>query len=200
MRIPLLGGGFYLALALAALATPALAAVGDGGILFEPATQIPAQGGPGAKLAFLPGGVAFLDGGVGSITLKDGIGLGLGGYSLVSEYVPIHDGIKSDLGYSYGGLLLNYSFYIHELFYVNASVMAGPAQGWSVPRQNGAERAYVNFAQIEPEVDFMLNVTHELRVGLGLSWRLCSGADLDSILGTNLDGGAASFVMMYGKI
>lgn len=181
-------------------ANSALAWAGDSGILFEPATQIPAEGGPGGKIAFLPGGEALLDGGVGTVTLKDGIGLGLGGYSLVSEYVPIHDGIKSDLGFSYGGLLVNYSLYIHRLFYVTATVMAGPAQAWSVPRENGAERVYVNYFQAEPEIDFMLNVTHELRVGLGLGWRFCSGADLDGILGTRLDGGAASLVMMYGKI
>lgn len=190
--------GFLLYTALTALAASIYGA--DSGILFEPATQIPAEGGPGAKLAFLPGGVALLDGGVGSISLKDGIGLGVGGYSLSSDYVPVHEGIKYDLGYTYGGILMDYSFYTKRLFYVNASMLAGPAQGWSVPRITGAGRVYVNFAQIEPSVNLMLNVTHELRIGLGASWRFCAGADLDGILGTNLEGGAVSLVMMYGRI
>lgn len=187
-----------LFLYVACLATPAIC--DDKGILFEPASQIPAEGGPGAKLAFLPGGVALLDGGVGAISLRDGIGLGLGGYSLSSDYVPVHEGVKYDLGYTYGGILMDYSFYTKRLFYVNASMMAGPAQGWSVARSAGAERIYVNFAQIEPSVNLMLNVTHELRVGLGLSWRFCAGGDLVGNLGTDLDGGAVSLVMMYGKI
>jgi hypothetical protein len=181
-----------------ALSAPAICA--DNGILFEPATQIPAEGGPGAKLAFLPSGVALLDGGVGAISLKDGIGLGIGGYSLASDYVPVHEGVKHDLGYTYGGILMDYSFYTKRLFYVNASMMAGPAQGWSVARAAGSNRVYDNFLQIEPSLNLMLNVTHELRLGLGLSWRFCAGADLAGDLGTDLDGGAVSFVMMYGSI
>jgi hypothetical protein len=169
-------------------------------ILFEPSTQIPAQGGPGEKLAFFPGGSGTLSGGYGVLAVGDGVGLGVGGYSLSSEYVPVHDGIKHDLGYSYGGLVVDYSLYPQRLFYFNASIMVGPAQGWSVARSPGEDRVYVNFAQIEPGINIMLNVTHELRLGVGASWRLSAGADLDGLLGTDLDGGGVSVMMMYGKI
>ena len=168
-------------------------------VIFEPTTQIPAQGGPSEKLAFLPGGSALLSGGVGMVSLGDDVGVGLGGYSLASEYVPLHNGVRYDMGYSYWGLELDRSFFTHHLFYLDTSILAGPAQGWAAPRMTGAGRVYVNFAQVEPEANLMLNVTHELRLGLGLSWRFCGGDDLSNQLGTNLNGGAVTFVMMYGQ-
>lgn len=170
-----------------------------GPVLFEPSAQIPAQGGPGGKIAFFPGGPAFLSGGVGEISIGHGFGLGVGGYSLASEYVPVHDGVTYDVGYSYLGLLLDYTLFRRSLLSVQTSFMAGPAQGWSVARENGAPRVYSNFGQIEPEVDLVLNVTHELRLGVGGSWRFCAGSDLDGVLGTELNGGAVSFLMLYGQ-
>jgi hypothetical protein len=172
----------------------------DADILFEPTTQIPAQGGPGVREAFFSGGSGLLSGGIGTLAVGDGVGLGVGGYSLASEYAPLHNGIRHDFGYSYGGLLVDYSASPRHLLYFNASVMVGPAQGWSVARTTGADRVYVNFAQIEPGISVMLNVTHELRVGVGASWRYCAGADLNGLLGSDLSGGAISLILMYGKI
>lgn len=168
--------------------------------MFEPTKQIPAEGGPAAKLAFMPGGTALLSGGVGVISLSDGVGIGLGGYSLSSDYVPSHEGVKHDLGYSYAGLFGDYSFFTRHLFYLNLSCMAGPGQAWSVARETGANRIYVDFIQFEPGAAIMLNVTHELRLGLGGSWRITCGSDIDSVLGTGLNGGTITFIMMYGKI
>jgi hypothetical protein len=189
---------FALVCALAGLSSPVLGA--DSEILFEPSSQIPAEGGPGVKLAFFPAGPALLSGGVGALSIGDGMSLGLGGYSLGSNYVPLHQGVKFDLGYSYYGITLDYALFTRRLCNLSLSIMAGPAQGWSVPRLTGAQRVYVNFAQIEPGINFILNVTHELRLELGVSYRLCSGADLDNELGTELEGSALSFTMMYGKI
>jgi len=168
-------------------------------VLFEPGAQIAAAGGPGEKIAFLPQGTALLSGGTGTLEVGDGLGLGVGGYTLASDYVPVHNAVKYDLGYSYGGVILDYTYFRSNLYSVYASVMAGPAQGWSIARITGADRVYANFFQIEPGIDIMLNVTHELRVGLGVSWRYCAQDDLNSHLGTDLGGGAATLMMMYGQ-
>jgi hypothetical protein len=171
----------------------------DASVLFEPTSQIPASGGPAAKIAFFPSGNALLSGGTGAVSLGDGVGLGLGGYSLASDFVPVHETVKYDLGYSYGGVIVNYTYFPHKLWSVYASVLAGPAQGWSVARVQGADRIYANFVQIEPELDVMLNVTHELRLGLGVSWRFCGESDLSSRLGTDLGGGGVTITMLYGQ-
>ncbi|MGH7441885.1 MAG: hypothetical protein ACREKE_04340 [bacterium] len=182
-----------------ALALPLALCAADSSVLFEPSSQIPAEGGPGGEIAFFPGGTAFLSGGVGSVSIGHGVELGVGGYSLASEYVPSHDGVTYDVGYSYVGLLVDYTFFKRSLLSVNTSFLAGPAQGWSVARAAGADRVYSNFGQIEPSADLMLNVTHQLRLGLGVSWRFCAGSDLDGVLGTDLNGGAVSFLMLYGQ-
>ncbi len=199
--------GLGSALLLLCLTVPGWAASGEspstasdsGQVLFQPSGQIPASGGPGGKIAFFPGGPAFLSGGVGAISIGHGFGLGLAGYSLASEYVPRHDGLLYDVGFSYLGVLAEYTFFRHSLLSVQTSFLAGPAQGWSVARAYGSARVYANFAQIEPEVDLMLNVTHQLRLGIGASWRFDAGSDLDAALGTDFGGGAVSLLMMYGQ-
>jgi hypothetical protein len=185
-------------LALSALDAPVGPA--DAPVLLAPSAPIPAEGGPEGKIAYLPSGPALLSGGIGFISVGNGIGLGVGAYSLASEYVPTHDSVKYDLGYSYGGALLNYSvFFPRSLISFDASVMFGPGQGWAVPRLTGADRVYVNFIQIEPGIDIMLNVTRQLSVGIGASWRFCDGADLDNLLGSDMGGGGISFLVLVGQ-
>ncbi|HTB22474.1 MAG TPA: hypothetical protein VK914_07205 [bacterium] len=189
-----------LSLPLGAFALDSPVSQAEAPVLLQPSAPIPAEGGPGAKIAYLPSGPALLSGGVGFISVGNGLGLGLGGYSLSSEYVPTHDGIKYDLGYSYGGVVANYSLYFpRSLFSIHTSVMVGPGQGWAVPRLTGADRVYVNFIQIEPGIDIMLNVSRQLSLGLGFSWRLCGGADLDNLLGSDLGGGGISFLILVGQ-
>lgn len=189
---------YFFALPALLLLLPGMS-FADAQVLFEPTSQIPAEGGPGEKLAFFPGGTELLSGGIGVISVGDDAGLGLAGYSLASEYVPVHDGVKYDVGYSYWGLVLDRSFFTHKLCYIRTSIIAGPAQGWAVARVTGADRVYANFAQIEPGIDIMLNVTHELRIGLGADWRFCAGADVNGLLGTDLGGGALTLTIMYGQ-
>lgn len=181
--------------------TPALAASKEPTqILFEPKTQFPAQGGPAIKVAFLPTGTGLLVGGVGGVVLGDSVGVGLGGYSLSTEVRTERGGIPRDLGMSYGGLILENSFLAHRLFYLNMSIMAGPGQAYAITRDLSAEREVSTFFLVEPAVNFMLNVTRELRLGLGMSYRLTAGSDTNRVLNTDLTGFACTFTLLYGKL
>jgi hypothetical protein len=168
-------------------------------VLFSGTGTIAASGGPGGQIVYLPSGPALLSGGIGVLSLPHGLGVGVGAYSLSSEYVPTHDGVKYDLGYTYGGLVLAYSLFPQSLFSVLTTVMVGPGQSWGVPREAGAARTYANFIEIEPGFDVMLNVTRELAIGFGGSWSFCEGADLDNEVGSNLGGGGISFLVMVGQ-
>jgi len=168
-------------------------------VLLTGTGTIAAEGGPGGKIAFLPSGPALLSGGIGILSLPYGLGLGVGAYSLSSEYVPTHNGIKYDLGYTYGGLVLAYSMFPHSLFSVISTVMVGPGQGWAIPREPGASRTYANYIQIEPGINIMLNVTRELSIGFGGSWSFAEGTDLNDELGSNLGGGGVSFLVLVGQ-
>ncbi len=46
----------------------------------------------------------------------------------------------------------------------------------------------------------MVNATSDLRLGLGVSYRVGAGADNNRILGSSMDGFATTFTLMYGKI
>jgi len=169
-------------------------------ILFEPQTQFPAQGGPAFKVAFLNEGSAMLVGGRGEFMLGESLGIGVASYSLSSEMIPTYNNAKHDLGFSYGGISVDDSFYPRRLFYFNTSCLVALGQASSASLVANSGRDHVDFLVLEPEVNWMVNVTQELRVGLGFSWRILAGADVKSVVGVDLGGGAASFTLMYGKL
>lgn len=169
-------------------------------ILFQPKQMFPAQGGPAVKYASFPAGRGVLVGGTGGVVLGEHWGLGFAGYSLATELLADVDSFKRDIGMSYGGLRADYSFLSRRLFYVNVAALTGLGQSWSVTRQVGAQREYATFFIVEPELNLMLNVTREIRVGLGISYRSTAGADLGFTLGSPLSGFAGTFTLLYGKL
>jgi hypothetical protein len=191
-----------LFLCLFALSRFALGAPQHGGqeVLFEPKSLFPAQGGPGFKTLLLPEGTALLVGGTGSLLVGNNVGLGAGGYSMADPFSFTSQGQVRDLGLSFGGLVLDYSFYPRQLFYLNYSVMGGIGQAYIIPRVTGGKRVNANFAVLDPQFNLMLNVTRELRVALGLGLFITYGADLNSTLGTNLSGANFQMVLNYGKL
>lgn len=169
-------------------------------ILFQPKKLYPAQGGPAVKLAYFPAGRGLLVGGWGDVVIGESYGIGAGGYSLATELLADVGGKKRDIGLSYGGLRLERNFLPYQLLYFNVATMIGPGQSWSVTRMEGAQREYATFFIIEPELNIMLNVTRELRLGLGLGYRATGGADLGFALGSPLNGFAGTFTLLYGKL
>jgi hypothetical protein len=197
LLLALLGGPFALR---AEGASSALAASPTTQILFEPKTQFPAQGGPAFKVAFLNEGSAMLVGGRGEFMLGESLGIGVASYSLSSEMIPTYNNAKHDLGFSYGGVSVDDSFFPRRLFYFNTSCLVALGQASSASLVANAGRDHVDFLVLEPEISWMVNVTQELRVGLGFSWRILAGADVQSVVGVDLGGGAASLTLMYGKL
>lgn len=169
-------------------------------ILFEPGPLYPAHGGPGIKVAFIQNNAAMLMGGRGGMLLSDSWGLGFGGYSLASELLVQSGGVTKDLGIGYFGVVVDHSFYSRRLFYLNVDLLVGIGQAWSVARMPTAHRDYVSFFVLEPELNWMLNVTREFRIGLGVSARMAVGNDIHSVLGTDLPGFAATLTLWYGKL
>jgi hypothetical protein len=170
-------------------------------ILFQPKQTIPAHGGPAVKVARFGNDTAFLMGGCGRIALENGnMGVGFGGYSLATELLADVGGVKRDIGFSYGGIMLDRSFFARKLFYFNVNTMAGLGQTWAVSRLAGAKRDYNSFYFVEPELSLMLNVTGDLRVGIGGGYRLVFGQDPNANLGLPLDGPALTVTILYGKI
>lgn len=169
-------------------------------VLFNPKAVYPAQGGPAMKVAFFGDHVGLLVGGTGSLILGESVGLGLGGYSLSTELKSSFNGAVHDIGISYGGLVVENSFGSRRLFFFNLSTLMGPGQAHSVARMAGAQRQHVLFFLVEPELNWMLNVTRELRVGVGAGYRLTAGADVDKVLGLGLHGFSTKLTLYYGRL
>jgi hypothetical protein len=188
-----------LALPLGLLAAPKAAPLTQE-VLFEPKGAFPAQGGPAVKVGFFGDRVGLLVGGTGSLILGEGLGLGMGGYSLSSELTTEFDGAVHDVGLSYGGLIIENSFFERKLFYFNVSTMIGPGQAYAVARRAGSRREQVLFFLVEPELSCMLNVTRELRVGLGIGYRVSAGSDVGRIVGMDMNGFSSKFTLYYGRL
>jgi hypothetical protein len=169
--------------------------------LIKADNPFPAQGGPAAKLSFLGGPVGMLLGGRGALMLGENLALGVGGYSLATEVVTSSPaGIKRDVGFSYFGVTIDNFFVPRKLWFLGTSVLVGPGFGTGSQRNPAAEKDRTLFFVVEPEMNIMLNVTRELRIGLGLGFRLTAGSDITSVLGTDLGGISASFNLLYGKL
>jgi hypothetical protein len=169
-------------------------------ILFHPKIGFPAQGGPAFKAAYFPAGAGTLVGGRGEVVLNDVWGVGFGSYTLATELLADQMGVKRDIGFSYGGLELDYSFFSRRLLYLNVGALIGPAQAFAVSRQEGAKREYTQFLVVEPEMSTMVNVTSNLRLGVGASYRFTNETETDRIIGSRISGWGLSFTLMYGKI
>lgn len=191
---------FVLFLGLCLLAAPPLRPA-EPETLFSPSAPLfPAHGGPGLKTLFLEPGTALLVGGSGSLLLSEHWGLGAGGYSLANSLVVQRPGYKQDLGLSFGGVVVDYSFLPKSLFYLNVSSMAGLGQAFAVPRLTGADRVQSNFYFIDTQFNLMLNVTREFRLGIGAGLFASGGAQLRQDLGTELTGVNAQLILFYGKL
>jgi hypothetical protein len=169
-------------------------------ILFNPKIGFPAQGGPAFKSAYFDAGAGTLVGGRGEVVLSKVWGVGFGSYTLATELLADQLGIKRDIGLSYGGLQLNYSFFSRKLLYFNVGALMGPGQAYAVSRLEGATREYTQFLVMEPELITMVNVTNDLRLGVGASYRFVTENDAQRILGSKIGGWGVTFTLMYGKI
>lgn len=190
---------FALFVAFFALGCPAWAAP-DQEVLFKPKAVFPAQGGPAAKMAFMGDKSAVLVGGIGSVSLGGGLGLGVGSYSLASGLTVEKAGVIRDVGVSYGGVLIENSFFQRRLFYFNLSSMLALGQAHCVARQAGSTPETAWFFLVEPGFNTMLNVTPELRVGLGVGYRMTAGANLNDSIGLPMHGFSTALTLYYGKL
>jgi len=181
------------------LILPGLFGAADTKTLLKTNTSFPAAGGPGLKWAQFNGSTATLLGGKGSLLLGEDFGLGAAGYSLSSQLSTDVAGTVRDSNFSYFGLSVDNFFLPRALLFLNVSTLIAYGSASGSRRDLYGTKDNTNFFLVEPEFNLMLNVTKELRLAFGVSYRLIAGADTAGILGTNLSGFAGSLTMMYGK-
>ncbi|MEO0557297.1 MAG: hypothetical protein AAF170_03835 [Bacteroidota bacterium] len=164
-------------------------------------------GGPVVKVSSINGDLGLFVGGRGGWILNfkpnHAFVIGGGGYTLVSD-VEINDAMASggpvDLDLSYGGLEVEYVNRTREVVHFSAQVLIGQGVAESSKEiRNGGDQDEGGFVVVEPGVNALLKVTDYFRIGVGGSYRLISGTDLDGLSDSELSGASAVLTLKFGS-
>ena len=128
--------------------------------------------------------------------------LGGGGYGLVTDVEALHIDPGGDvvLELGYGGGMLEYVGNPNELIHYSVSLLIGGG-GVNHIREITDTRLYSDadaFFVLEPEVNFMLNITTHFRAGVGAGYRLISGVDLAGLSDSDIGGLSINMVFKFG--
>lgn len=162
-------------------------------------------GGPVIKFTNINGKFGALVGGEGGWLIKQkefSLILGGGGYGLVNnvEEVVLEQNLYYNLGY--GGVLLGYVSRPHRLQHYSFTLLIG-AGGLSF-RDRRFDFDVDNtetdaFFVMEPCLKYILNITNNFRIGVGLSYRYISGLGLyENITNEDISGPSGVIIFKFG--
>ncbi len=162
-------------------------------------------GGPVLKLTKIDQDFGLLIGGKGAWIINHTYTIGGGGYALVSDIKAgsimwALDSTGDNYYYydmSYGGAIFGYVHRPHELVHVSADVLIGGGSVGYSQRDIGFSLSN-GFFVVEPELTVMMNVSHNLRAGAGLSYRYVSGVDLSGVSDADLRWLSANLTVKFG--
>ncbi len=137
-------------------------------------------GGTVVKFSQIDGEFAVFAGGYGGWLINHTFMIGAGGYGLTNR--------EPELTMGYGGVILEYIAPSNNLIHFFGNVLIGAGS-----EGQGAEQ---EFFVVEPAVHLELNVTKNVRVGMGGSYRYISGLGHRN---SDLRGPSASFTIKFGK-
>ena len=163
-------------------------------------------GGPTVKFSQFAGELGLLVGGGGGWVIGKTFTIGGAGYGLVTTHL-VSDGSEDyEIGFGYGGLLLEYLKRPDDLIHYYATCLFGVGGvGFRTPGSYvdldpaSDDLVYI----IEPSVNICLNVTKNLKIAAGASYRYVPGLDQASLdLGleeTGLTGASFNITFRFGS-
>jgi hypothetical protein len=159
-------------------------------------------GGPVVKATSIDGDFAVLSGGSGGWIVDHRFVIGGAGYTLEKQGIRTGfvgpNGLRPELRMEYGGLELQYVHRWHRVAHATVGVLSGGGKVYYEGYEDSTSLSD-EFAAIEPAVGVELNVIRWLRIVGGASYRFIGGADIPSINGRRLSGGAATLAFKFGK-
>ncbi len=158
--------------------------------------------GPVVKFTTINNDWEVMVGGRGGWIINHSFVLGGGGYGLVTDVEAEHIDQRGDvvLELGYGGGMLEYVGYPNELIHYTVSLLIGGG-GVNYVREITNTRLYTDadaFFVLEPEVNFMVNITTHFRAGVGAGYRLISGVDLAGLSDSDIGGLSINMVFKFG--
>ena len=164
------------------------------------------SGGYGAFFTMvgeISGETGVFMGGQGALIINHRIALGGKGYGLINK-VKVEGMQNTKLEFGCGGGLIEYIIASDKLIHLNVYSMIGGGgvkyavidyQNPSSPI-NYTEDAFFAF---EPGLDLILNVNPKFRIGIGVSYRLVSGVNYESLTNSDLSGISGRVILKFGK-
>ncbi len=140
-------------------------------------------GSPVIKVTTLGGSSAVLFGGRGAAVLNHTLAIGGGGFGL--------PGRRQERAFGYGGPTLNVIFFADKLVHFDVGTMVA----WGGARLGDLES---DVFVLEPEVNLELNVTRNMRVALGASYRHVADVGSATGLGKEFSGLTGSLGIRFG--
>lgn len=169
-------------------------------------------GGPTIKFGQIYGSTGVFFGGQGGWVINHTFVLGGGGMGLTNSIKVRDVEVEIDgatetrdimyLTFGYGGMMLEYMMNSRKLVHLSVSTLIGAGGvGFREDKidNNGTLVDSDAFFVMEPNVNLMLNVAKNFRIGVGASYRMIQGVSLQKISDQDLSGGTIQLIAKFGS-
>jgi hypothetical protein len=158
-------------------------------------------GGPVWKIGLINGQVSLFSGGRGAWIINHTIAIGGGGYSTFMD-VDI-DGFSDNdkplfLGLYYGGFGMEYIWNSDKVIHWTIHTLIGAGSAKLKEHAPDVTLQSERFYLVEPSFNIDVNITKWFRFGVGASYRLTFGLEMDEISSSDLSGPGGQIILKFG--
>ncbi len=164
-------------------------------------------GGPEVKFANINGDWEVLVGGKGAWIINHKFFLGCAGYGMATHGKIMSGAIFPRLSepfeIGYGGVLLGYISKSDRLIHVTVETLIGGG-GISYNLDSDRDHFGIEYESdgyfiVEPNVNFVLNITERLRFGFGAGYRFTSDVDYRGLGDDEISGTSINLMLKFGR-
>lgn len=163
-------------------------------------------GGPDFKISMINDEIDFFSGGRGGIILNGNFSIGGGGYDLIGSHeldIPLNGSTeKAKLDFGYGGLFLEYINSTNRAFHFTINSLIGWGTATYSKQFKSTDEYYDDEWDgcfvLEPGVSLEMNLTKNMRMDIGASYRWVQGTNFTYIEDTDLSGLSLNFTLKFG--
>ena len=158
-------------------------------------------GGPVWKVGFFNGEDGILSGGRGAWIINHKFTIGGGRYGLITD-------VKSDavsntgkslyIDLDYGGFEMEYIHKSDKLFHWTTHTMLGGGKVRLLEHNPVKTIETEKFFIVEPSLNMDINVSRWFRIGIGASYRIVMGLDLEEISNSDISGPSGLLILKFG--
>lgn len=156
-------------------------------------------------LPSIKGGGHLLLGCRGGLIINRKLIIGLSGCMVPNNIRTEVNSVDRKIVFGYGGLLFEYMLFTRRFFNISvgSTIGAGGAsyiKGYKKDANNNDEPVYTGsgFFVLEPEANFIINLTKFARIGVGVAYRYCSGLHDVGLTDNNVRGFSVSIMAAIG--